>query len=98
MSLAQVNFVAGRREEAVEQLERLRKANPDHIASRVVLAAHYEREGRHDRASAAVGEILRVNPHFSVERAEAMFPNAESVFGSQEFSEIVVALREAGLP
>jgi adenylate cyclase len=98
MSLAQVNFAAGRRVEAVEQLEYLRKANSDHIASRVVLAAHYEREGRHGQASTAVDEILRVNPDFSVERAEAMFPNAERVFGAREFAEIVEALRAAGLP
>ena len=98
MSLAQVNFAAGRRVEAVAQLEHLRKANPDHIASRVVLAAHYEREGRHGQASTAVGEILRVNPDFDVDRAEAMFPNAEQVFGTQEFAEIVDALRTAGLP
>ncbi len=98
MSLAQVNFAAGRRKEAVDQLEHLREANADHIASRVVLAAHYEREGQHDQASDAVGEILRVNPDFSVDRAEAMFPNAERVFGSQEFAEILDALRAAGLP
>jgi tetratricopeptide (TPR) repeat protein len=98
MGLAQVNYAAGRRAEAVEQLERLRKANPDHIASRVVLVAHHEREGRHELASAVVGEILRVNPDFSVERAKAMFPHAEAALGSQEFDEVLVALRKAGLP
>ena len=97
-NVATVNFVAGRREKAIEQLERVRTANPDHIISRLILAAYYGREGLHDQASAAVAEILRVTPDFSVERARKMFAAWENAIGPQEFAEYMEALREAGLP
>ena len=96
--MASVNFGAGRREKAVEQLERVRTANPDHISSRALLAAYYEREGLHDKASAAVAEILRVVPGFTVERARVMFQNSENAVGPQEFAAYMEALRKAGLP
>jgi len=98
VNVAFVNFAAGRREEAVEQLERVRTANPDHILSRALLAAYYEREGLHDQASAAVGEILRVTPDFGVERARVVFQSAENAFGEEESAAYMRALREAGLP
>jgi len=98
LNVAAVNFLAGRREKAVEQLERVRMANPDQIASRVVLAAYYQQEGQHDKASAAIVEILRVTPDFSVERARQMLAAYENALGSEEFAEVMEALREAGLP
>jgi adenylate cyclase len=97
-NVAMVNFAAGRREKAVEQLERVRTANSDHIGSRALLAAYYEREGLHDKASAAVAEILQVTPDFSVERARVTFQNAENAVGPEEFAAYMEALREAGLP
>jgi adenylate cyclase len=97
-NVAAVNFTAGRREKAIEQLERVRSANPDNIASRVVLAFYYEREGLHDQASAAVTEILRITPDFSVERAIEMLAGYENAVGPKEFGAYMDALAEAGLP
>ena len=97
-SVAAVNFLAGRRDEAVSQLERIRVAIPDHLVSRIVLTAHYEREGRHEMASAVVGEILRITPDFSVRRASALIAPYEQTLGSQEFAAYMEALRAAGLP
>jgi adenylate cyclase len=97
-NVAAVNFAVGRREEAVKQLERVRTANPDHIISRVILVAYYEREGRRDQASTAVAEILRVTPEFSVERARELMAPYENALGSAEFEEYMAALRAAGLP
>jgi adenylate cyclase len=97
-NVAVVNFVAGRREKAVEQLERVRAANPDQIPARALLAVHYERQGRHGKASRAVAEILRVVPDFSVERAREMTAAWENAVGPEEFAEHIEALREAGLP
>jgi adenylate cyclase len=98
MNVAAVNFATGRREKAVGQFERVRTANPDSIDSRLILAAHYEREGRHDRAGAAVAEILRITPDFSVARAREMVGAWEKAVGPEEFAAYMEALREAGLP
>jgi adenylate cyclase len=98
MPVAQVNIFAGRWEKAVEQLERVRTANPDHIPSRVILAAYYEREGLHDKASVAVAEILRVNPDFTVARVSGTAAAWENALGPQEIAAYMEALRKAGLP
>ena len=98
VSVAGMNYLAGRKEKAVEQLERVRTASPDNINARVILAAHYEREGQHGRASIAVDEILRVVPDYSVERAGVFLRPYENALGSQEFAAYQDALREAGLP
>ncbi len=97
-SVAFVNYGAGRREEAVEMWERVREASPDVIAARIPLAAHYEREGQHDRASAVVEEILRVRADFTVQEAIDLLPGLERALGSEEFAQFTDALREAGLP
>jgi adenylate cyclase len=98
MIVAGVNLAAGRTDDAIELMERVRNANPDNILSRLLLAIEYEREGRHDQASIAVDEILRTVPDFSVEKAIMRFPNPERNRGSEEFAESVDALRKAGLP
>jgi adenylate cyclase len=96
--VARVNFAVGRREKAVEQLERLRMANPDNITSRAFLAAYYGREGLPDKASAAAAEILRISPDFNVARARALAGGWENAIGPQEFAAYMEALRKAGLP
>ena len=96
--VAFVNYGAGRREEAVEMLERIREASPDNIHPRILLAAHYEREGQHDRASAVVEEILRVRADFTAQDAIDLMPGVERAIGSEEFAQLTDALRKAGLP
>jgi adenylate cyclase len=95
VSVAFVNLAAGRRDDAVELLEQVRSANRDNLASRVVLAAHYEREGRHDEAAAAVREIQGVRPDLTAEEALEIVPGLEQIAGSQETRG---DLRKAGLP
>ncbi len=98
VSVAVVNYAAGRTEEAVEMLERVREANPDFIAVLIPLAAHYEREGQHDRASTVVEEILRVRPDFTVQEAIDLLPGLERTIGSERFAQYPDTLRKAGLP
>jgi len=95
VSVAFVNLAAGRRDDAVELLEQVRSANRDNLASRVVLAAHYEREGRHDEAAAAVREIQGVRPDLTAEEALEIVPGLEQIASSQETRG---DLRKAGLP
>ena len=67
--VAAVNMAAGRRQEAIELLERLRDENPELINARIPLAAIYEEAGRHDEARAVVSEILAVNPDLTTDQA-----------------------------
>ncbi len=97
-TVAWVNYAAGRTEEAVEMWERVREASPDQITSRSPLAAHYEQEGQHDRASAVVEEILRVRADFTAQEAIDLLPGLERAIGSEEFAQYADALRKAGLP
>jgi adenylate cyclase len=91
-----VNLAAGRKDEAVEMLERLRIANPDLIGARIPLAAIYQSDGRHDDASALVQEILRVNPEMTAEAATGRF--SSSLLGPDDAPDWTRALRAAGLP
>jgi hypothetical protein len=62
--------------------ERVLEASPDLITPRIPLAAHYEQEGQHDRASAMVEQILRVRTDFTVQQAIDLLPGLERAIGS----------------
>jgi adenylate cyclase len=93
LSMAFVNLGAGRTEDAMELLEQVRAANRDNLMARIVLAAHYEREGRHDRASAIVTEIQRVRPELATDEALEIIPGWKQIMSSAPRD-----LRSAGLP
>jgi tetratricopeptide (TPR) repeat protein len=95
---AYVNAGAGRRTEAIEQLERVRLKYPDNVIARVSLAAYYEQAGRHAEAADVVDEILRVAPDLTAERATRLIPGWETVVGAEEFVRYPGYLRAAGLP
>jgi len=98
VSVAWVNYLVGRREEAVEMWERVREASPDLIGALIPLAAHYEQEGQHDRASGVVEEILRVRADYTVQEDLDRLPGLKRAVGSEEFAQFTDALRKAGLP
>ena len=93
-----MNWGAGRGAKALELMERVRLANPDHITVRVALAAYYEDEGQHEEAVAAAREILRVRPDLSAEEAMQLVPGLEEIVDSDEFARFPDLLRRAGLP
>jgi adenylate cyclase len=98
ISVAYVNFAAGRREEGVDFLERTRAASPDSLIPRVALAAYYEQEGQHAKAAAVVQEMLRVVPDLTAERAMELIPGVERTVSSEELAQFPDNLRKAGLP
>jgi adenylate cyclase len=98
LSVAYVNFAAGRREEGLDFLERARVAAPESLLPRVLLAGYYEQEGHHAKAAAAAREMLRVVPDLSAERAMELIPGLERMFSSEELAQYPEALRKAGLP
>ena len=54
----------GRFEEAIEELERGRAAEPEHPLLKTFLAVALFNQGRVDEAQALIEEVLRQNPHF----------------------------------
>jgi adenylate cyclase len=98
LSVAYVNFAAGRREEGADFLERARAASPDSLIPRVALAAHYEQEGQHAKAAAVVREMLRVVPDLTAEQAMDLIPGLERTVSSEELAQFPDTLRKAGLP
>jgi TolB-like protein/class 3 adenylate cyclase/Tfp pilus assembly protein PilF len=98
ISVAYVNFAAGRREEGADFLERARAARPESLVPRVGLAVYYEMEGQHAKAAAAVQEILRVAPDLTAERAMELIPGLERTVSSEELAQYPDNLRKAGLP
>jgi TolB-like protein/class 3 adenylate cyclase len=98
ISVAYVNFAAGRRKEGADFLERARAANPESLVPRVALAAYYEMEGQHAKAAAVAQEILRVVPDLTAERAMELIPGLERTLSSEELAQYPDTLRKAGLP
>ncbi len=92
VGLAYVNLRAGRTEQGIELLERVRAANADMVLARIALAGYYESVSRHDEAIVVAQEILRVNPDLTVEQALTRMPPG---FDGTEFA---ANLRSAGLP
>jgi adenylate cyclase len=97
-SVAYVNFAAGRRQEAVDFLERARVAQPENLPVRVALVTYYEQEGQHAKATAVAQEILRVLPDLTVERAMELVPGLDQILSDEEYAEFPDNLRKAGLP
>ncbi len=94
---AAVNYRAGRTAKAVELAELARDRNPDLIAPRFLLAAHYESAGRHDEAQTLVQEILRVNPEITTDLLlrSRLFTLGDDADAQ---AETLDRLRRAGLP
>jgi adenylate cyclase len=96
--VAILNLAAGRTDDAIELMERVRSANRDMLLVRIVLAVYYEQEGRHDEALATVDEIKRVRPDLTAEEALEIVSALEQVPGFGEQAQFLRDLRKAGLP
>jgi tetratricopeptide (TPR) repeat protein len=99
--MAVANIVAGREEEAIEILERVRAATPELLMSRLWLAVTYEQHERHAEAQAEARDILRVNPAITADLAiPLMFGGraGREVVGEKRAAELKQNLRNTGLP
>jgi adenylate cyclase len=91
---AQVSYQLGRYPEAVDLLKRRILRNSETDASRALLAASYGQMGMTGEARAAWGELMRVNPAYSIEQRRKVLPYQNP----DEFERFVEGLRKAGLP
>jgi TolB-like protein/DNA-binding winged helix-turn-helix (wHTH) protein/Tfp pilus assembly protein PilF len=93
LSLGSAYHLAGRYEEAITPLKRYLTRYPNRLQAHLVLAAVYSELGREAEARAEAAEMLRVNPHFSLEIHRQRAPLKEPAVLERQLT----ALRKAGL-
>jgi adenylate cyclase len=81
-------------EQAMEWGEKAVQKNPKNVLSRKILCSIYSLADRMDEARAQAKEIMRLNPHISVERIAKTDPQKNQVVKKR----YIDALRKAGLP
>jgi len=86
-------FMLGQYEEAIAELRKALHRAPDSQFSHIVLAATYSELGREEEACAAVAEVLRINPKFSLEQ----WAKTHMYKNQADLDRTVEALRKAGL-
>ncbi len=98
MALAYINMGAGRKTEAIELLEKVRRENEDNILVRVGLTAFHQREGDKKYAHELTQQILRINPAITAEIAKGLIPSLEQIHPKSEVLRYADDLAAAGLP
>jgi adenylate cyclase len=83
----------GRYEEAIKTLKEAHVRDPKFLGPYLFLAVAYVRSGREEEARGEVAEILRLNPHFSVEGVRARLSSQDPAKNER----LVNDLRKAGL-
>ena len=85
---------SGQCEKAIVQGKKAVKQEPNDLIAWAVLASSYSLAGHEEGAHAAVKEILRLNPKFSVARYQRVSPHKDRAVAKRYCD----ALRKAGLP
>jgi len=85
---------SGQYDEAIALLKKAIEREPNDLVARYGLTSTFAMAGRMDEALAAAKEVLRIDPSFSVERWEKMYPMKSKVAKDR----VADALRKAGLP
>jgi len=93
-SLGSAYFFTGRYGKAIEMCEKAVKEAPDDLIAHLHLAAAYVGAGREEEAQAQIGEVLRINPKYSLEYQAKMLPFKNK----RDLDRVIGALRKAGLP
>jgi adenylate cyclase len=81
----------GQNEKGIQWCEKAVKQNPDDLIARLMLTAAYSMAGRDEKARAEAMEVLRINPKYSLAKAEK---RAKYKYKDK----MIAALRKAGLP
>ncbi len=98
MALAYINYGAGRKAEAIELMEKVRRENDDNILVRVGLAAYNQREGDKAYARELAQQIMKINPDMTIEIAMELIPTLKEIHPKSEFVRYADDLAAAGLP
>jgi adenylate cyclase len=81
----------GQYEKGIQWCEKAVKQNPNDFIARIMLTAAYSMAGRDEKARAEATEVLRINPKYSLTRAEE-----RATYKYKD--KMIAALRKAGLP
>jgi tetratricopeptide (TPR) repeat protein len=85
--------VAGRFEEAVSAYKKAIQREPNNFFAHLNLAGTYSMMGREEEARTEAGEVLRLNPKFSLD----YLAKASGFKDRTETEKAITALRKAGL-
>lgn len=85
--------LTGLHEEAITVHKQALLRDPNLLIAHQELALNYSALGRKEEARAEIGEVLRINPHFSLEGMRQTWPYKDQA----RFARELVALRDAGL-
>lgn len=85
--------LAGRYSEGLEQAKKAVEQDPKNPIAHIALAASYILVGREEEARAAVADVLRINPNFSVEQYVRGLPLKDQ----SQAEHYIETLRKAGL-
>jgi adenylate cyclase len=91
--LGRAYFMTGQYDESIAIWKKALQVSPDFLGAHVFLAACYSSMGRDVEATAAVKEVLRINPKFSFESHAKTLPYKDKADIERE----VAALQKAGL-
>jgi tetratricopeptide (TPR) repeat protein len=83
----------GRYKESIPILKRALARYPDNLAAHAVLVVDYTELGHEDEARAEAAEVLRISPHFSLDRWREMSPQKDQTVRNRAYAD----LRKAGL-
>jgi len=92
--LALLYFQTGECKEAIAACDKGLKRDPDHLVSRIIMAAVYGSCGREKEARKEGYEVLRINPKFTVESFMKVIPYKNP----SDRDRVAEGLRKAGLP
>jgi adenylate cyclase len=85
---------SGQYEEVIVALKRGATRNPDYPAFQLFMAGSYALLGWQTEAKAAVAEVLRINPRFTLRAFAAHVPYRSKI----DLDKDLAAFRKAGLP
>ena len=93
LALGDAQRMLGQYEEAIDAYKKALDRSPDFLLVRIGLAASYSASGRGEEARAAAGEVLRIEPAFSVEA----FGKGVTLKNQADLERYLQVLRSAGL-
>jgi len=93
LALGDAQRMLGQYEEAIDAYKKALDRSPDFLLVRIGLAASYSASGRGEEARAAAGEVLRIEPAFSVEA----FGKGVTLKDQADLERYLQVLRSAGL-
>jgi adenylate cyclase len=98
-TLASCYNFAGQYEEAIALYRRILQKQPNQLFSQLGLVFALMQAGKEDEARAEAAKILKIDPHFSLERLAKFFKDSDynRSYNQSQTDKVIDALRKAGL-